>query len=121
MATTPAPPTITLLPAQLAAVANYLLANPKLAHCYGLVPAELGAPIPGRPETFTYHLGPEPTPNRGYDDRLTMRLGLSRTKLSQEITLYEQFNGQRGGLRSITSGNKRLVSEPACREYLGDK
>lgn len=105
MATAPDPPTITLFPAQLAAVASYFLANPDVARAYGLAPAEMGAPVPDRPETFTYHLGPNPTPGRGYDDRLTVRIGLSRSKLLEEIALYDQFNGHRGGLRSIRGGS----------------
>jgi hypothetical protein len=47
-------------------------------------------------------------------------MGLSRTKLLEELSLYQEFNGRRGGLRSVRVGNKQLVSELACQEYLGD-
>ena len=115
-----AAPTITLYPAQVADIASYLLANPELARAYGLAPAVSGAPLLGNPETYTYHLGKEPTPGRGYDDRLNMRLGISRSKLMEELSLWRDFAGKRGGLRHTISGSKYWVSELACREYLGD-
>jgi hypothetical protein len=113
-------PTVPLYPAQIAAIASYLLANPELAHSYGLAPAESGEPLRNNPETYTYHLGDSPTPGRGYDDRLTVRLGLSRSKLMEELTLWKEFAGRRGGLRHTMGGSKYWVSELACRQYLGD-
>jgi hypothetical protein len=68
----------------------------------------------------TYHLGDKPTRNRGYDDRLTVRLGPSRSTLLDALALWTQFNGKRGGLPNIRAGNKYWVSELACREWLGD-
>lgn len=115
-----AAPTITLYPAQVADIASYLLANPELARAYGLAPAVSGEPLPGNPETCTYHLGKEPTPGRGYDDRLTMRLGLCRSTIMDELHLYRDYAGKRGGLRHVCAGKKYVVSELAVREYLGD-
>jgi hypothetical protein len=115
-----AAPTLPLFPAQIAAIASYLLANPKLAHSYGLAPAESGEPLRNHPETYTYHLGSEPTPGRGYDDRLTVRIGQSRSTLLEALGLWEEFGGRRGGLRHTRGGSKYWVTESACREYLGD-
>lgn len=115
-----AAPTVTLYPAQISSVASYLLANPEVAHAYGLAPAEAGAPLPHNLETYTYHLGAKPTPGRGYDDRLTVRLGLSCSKLMEELTLWKEYGGRRGGLRHTMGGSKYWVSELACRQYLGD-
>jgi hypothetical protein len=116
----PAPVTVALYPAQVAAVASYLLANPAIAHSYGLAPAESGEPLRNNLETYTYHLGKEATPGRGYDDRLTVRLGISCSKLMEELALWKDFGGKRGGLRHTMGGNKYWVSELACRQYLGD-
>jgi hypothetical protein len=69
----------------------------------------------------TYHLGTEPTPGRGYDDRLTMRTGRSRSTLMDELALWEEFAGRRGGLPHTRSGSKYWVSEPDCREYVNAK
>lgn len=112
--------TVQLFPAQVAAVASYLLANPEQAHAYGLAPAEAGAPLADNPETRTYHLGTEPTPGRGYDDRLTVRIGLSRSSIMEELALWREYAGKRGGLRHSLSGKKYWVSEQACREWYGD-
>jgi hypothetical protein len=71
-------------------------------------------------ETRTYHLGTRPTPDRGYDDRLTVRLGPSRSTLLDALALWAEFRGKRGGLPHIRAGNKYWVSELACREWLGD-
>lgn len=113
-------PTVQLFPAQVAAVASYLLANPEQARAYGLAPAEAGAPLAGNSETRTYHLGTEPTPGRGYDDRLTVRLGVSRSTLMAELDLWRANAGRLGGLRHSLGGKKYWVSEQACREWLGD-
>ncbi len=113
-------PTITLYPAQVAAVASYLLANPAIAHAHGLAPAEAGESLPDKSETCTYHLGGEVSTGRGYDDRLTVRLGLSRPTILTQLNLWRDYSGKRGGLRHICAGNKYVVSELAVREYLGD-
>jgi hypothetical protein len=111
--------TLELFPAQVAAVASYLRANPDVAHGYGLAPAE--ASVSGnRIDTCTYHLGSKPTTGRNYDDRLTVRLGLSRTTIMQALALWRTYGGKRGGLRHLQVGAKYLVSESACREWLGD-
>jgi hypothetical protein len=68
----------------------------------------------------TYLLCKEPTVGRGYDDRLTVRLGLSRSTILRELELYRTGGGKHGGLRFTWSG-KYIVSEQACREWLGDK
>lgn len=68
----------------------------------------------------TYQLGSEPTPGRGYDDRLTVRLGLSRSTILLEMTCWREHGGKRGGLRHICAGKKYVVSEQAVREYLTD-
>jgi hypothetical protein len=69
----------------------------------------------------TYHLGTKPTPGRGYDDRLTIRLGRSRSALMAELALWEEFAGRRGGLPHTRSGSKYWVSEPDCQEYANAK
>jgi hypothetical protein len=71
-------------------------------------------------EARTYHLGHKPTANRGYDDRLTVRLGPSRTTLMEALTQWTAFGGKRGGLRHIRTGRKYWVSELECRGWLGD-
>jgi hypothetical protein len=68
----------------------------------------------------TYQLGTEPTPGRGYDDRLTLRLGLCRSTILAELHLWRDFAGKRGGLRHVSAGKKYVVSEQAVREYLTD-
>jgi len=113
-------PTLALLPAQVAAVASYLLGNPALARAYGLAPAEVGAPLADSPETHTYHLGAAPTPGRGYDDRLTVRLGPSRSKLLEELSLWTEFGGRRGGLPHKRIGTSYWVSEADCRTYISN-
>jgi hypothetical protein len=71
-------------------------------------------------ETRTYHLGNRPTPNRSYDDRLTVRLGPCRATLMEALEQWITFGGKRGGLPHIRTGSKYWVSELACREWLGD-
>ncbi|MVN78942.1 hypothetical protein GO988_21645 [Hymenobacter sp. HMF4947] len=65
----------------------------------------------------TYHLGKEATPGRGYDDRLTVRLGLSRSTLMLQLELWRTGGGKTGGLRHAWAG-KYVVEEAACREWL---
>jgi hypothetical protein len=64
----------------------------------------------------TYHLGPKPTPGRGYDDRLTTRTGIGKTKLRELL----EIGPVRGGLRRARAGDRFLVTETAVREWLGD-
>jgi hypothetical protein len=71
--------------------------------------------------TRTYHLGTEPTPGRGFDDRLTIRTGRSRSALMHDLGLWTEFAGRRGGLPHTRSGSKYWVSESDCREYLNAK
>jgi hypothetical protein len=111
--------TLELYPAQVAAVASYLRANPAVARGYGLAPVETDV-SGNRADTCTYHLGSKPTKGRGYDDRLTVRLGLSRTTIMQALGHWRTYGGNRGGLRHLQVGAKYLVSEEACREWLGD-
>jgi hypothetical protein len=67
----------------------------------------------------TYHLGKEPTPGRGYDDRLTVRTGYSRSTLMVALDLYRQYAGKRGGLAHAYQG-KYMVSEWDVRVWLND-
>jgi len=69
----------------------------------------------------TYHLGSEPTPGRGFDDRLTIRTGRGRSTLMNDLALWTEFAGRRGGLPHTRSGSKYWVSEPDCREYVNAK
>jgi hypothetical protein len=69
----------------------------------------------------TYHLGTEPTPGRGYDDRLTVRLGPSRPTLIAAMELWQQFGGKRGGLDHFMGGKKYWVTEEACRDWMRQK
>lgn len=88
----------------------------------GIIAAERGALLAAAEiEARTYHLGNKPTSGRGYDDRLTMRLGPSRSTLMSELELWRQFGGKRGGLAHIMGGSKYWVSEQACREWLNEK
>jgi hypothetical protein len=64
----------------------------------------------------TYHLAAEPTPDCGYDDRLTIRLKSSADTLYRYLALPVK----EGGLRSRRNGNKYVVTEQACREFMGD-
>jgi hypothetical protein len=73
---------------------------------------ERRAEIEGR----RYHMGAEPTPGLGYDDRLTVRLGLSATTVYKYLALPEQ----RGGIRHRRMGKKYYVTELALREWAGD-
>jgi len=68
----------------------------------------------------TYHLGSKPTRNRGYDDRITVRLGLSRTTIFKLLIIWQEHAGRRGGLRHKCAGKKYIITESACREWLGD-
>ena len=67
----------------------------------------------------TYHLGPEPTRGRGYDDRLVNRTGYSRSTL---LSLLHHGVGRKsefGVLVGICAANKWIVSEAAVRAWLG--
>jgi hypothetical protein len=84
------------------------------------IAAERGAQLASAEiEARTYHLGTKLTLGRGYDDRLTVRLGLSRSTILRELELHRTGGGKLGGLRFTWSG-KYIVSEQACREFLGD-
>ncbi|GAB3669811.1 hypothetical protein GCM10027594_34520 [Hymenobacter agri] len=63
----------------------------------------------------TYHLGTKPTPGRGYDDRLTMRTGLSATTCYE----YLRLDAKRGGLVGRQVGTKWIVTEEAVRAFEG--
>jgi hypothetical protein len=64
-----------------------------------------------------YHLGTKPTPGRNYDDRLTMRLGLSATTCYE----YLRLDPKRGGLVGEQKGTKWIVTEEAVRAFEGRK
>ncbi|QKG56977.1 hypothetical protein GKZ68_10280 [Hymenobacter sp. BRD128] len=71
-------------------------------------------------QSRVYHLGKEPTPGKSFDDRLTVRLSLSRSTIMGQLDLYRTSGGKLGGLRYTWVG-RYLVSEAACLEFLGDK
>ncbi len=64
----------------------------------------------------TYHLGTQPTPGRGYDDRLTSRLGISHSMAYNYLALPVA----QGGLRHSRLGKKYIVTEEAVRDFFGD-
>jgi hypothetical protein len=57
----------------------------------------------------TYHLGAEPTPGRGYDDRLKMRLGCG-DDMARELV-------SSGRLAHQYLGNRYSVCEQAVRDF----
>jgi hypothetical protein len=57
----------------------------------------------------TYHLGAEPTPGRGYDDRLKMRLGCGDDMARELLTS--------GRLAHQYLGNRYSVCEQAVRDF----
>jgi hypothetical protein len=67
-------------------------------------------------EQRTYHMGTKPTLGKGYDDRLTVRLGCSPTTAYTYLGLPEH----RGGIRHRRLGKKYHVTERAIREWEGD-
>jgi hypothetical protein len=66
--------------------------------------------------TRTYHLGTQPTPGLGYDDRLTTRLKCGHNMAYSYLMLAV---GE-GGLRHIRMGKKYVVTEEAVRDFFGD-
>jgi hypothetical protein len=107
--------TLTLAAGQIISVT---LSTPAEAIVLGIVAAErarllVDAEIKAR----TYHLGKNPTPGRGYDDRLTMRMGFGLTKLRELLQLTEE----RGGLRHQRAGRNYIVTELAVRQWFGDE
>ncbi|SFP79593.1 hypothetical protein [Hymenobacter arizonensis] len=108
------PITLTLVSGQVLAVT---LSNPSEARVLADVAAAIGAArATAEVGIRTYHLGTRPTPGRGYDDRLTMRMGCGRTKIRGLLAL----SPRRGGLRHQRVGRKYIVSEAAVREWFGD-
>ena len=64
----------------------------------------------------TYHLGTQPTPGLGYDDRLTTRL-----KCGHNMAYgYLMLSVKEGGLRHTRMGKKYVVTEEAVRDFFGD-
>lgn len=57
----------------------------------------------------TYHLGAEPTPGRGYDDRLKMRLGCG-DDMARELV-------SSGRIAHQYLGNRYSVCEQAVRDF----
>lgn len=57
----------------------------------------------------TYHLGAEPTPGRGYDDRLKMRLGCGADAARELVTS--------GRITHQYVGNRYSVCEQAVRDF----
>jgi len=143
-------PTITLYPAQVAAVASYLLANPALAHAYGLAPAEAGESLPNKSETRTNQLGTEATHGRGYHTSIafeqargaqaaeienrTYHMGKKPTlgkdyddRLTARLGcspttayLYLGLAEHRGGIRHRRFGKKYHITERDVRRFEGE-
>lgn len=67
-------------------------------------------------EARRYLMATEPTPGLDYDDRLTVRLGMSATTVYKYLALPEH----RGGIRHRRMGKKYYVTELALREWAGD-
>ena len=61
----------------------------------------------------TYHMGSTPTAERGYDDRLTTRLGQCATTCYKYLGLPVE----RGGLRHARLGKKYHVTEQDVRDF----
>lgn len=143
-------PAITLHPDQVAAVASYLLANPTVAHAYGLAPAVSGESLPDKPETRTCLLSAEATPGRGYHTSIvfeqargaqaaeienrTYHMGkkfTARRDYDDRLTtrlgcspttayLYLGLPEHRGGIRHRRFGKKYHITERAVRDWEGD-
>lgn len=67
----------------------------------------------------TYHLGTEPTKDRGYDDRLTMRTGYSRSTLLHMLNHGIGKEMGFGILIGLCAVNKWIVTEEAVRVCFG--
>jgi hypothetical protein len=57
----------------------------------------------------TYHLGAKPTPGRGYDDRLKMRLGCGSDKARELVTT--------GVIACVNLGCRYSICEQAVRDF----
>jgi hypothetical protein len=66
--------------------------------------------------TRTYHMGTQPTPGLGYDDRLTTRLKCGHNMAYNYLSLPVA----EGGLRHRRMGKKYVVTEEAVRDFFGD-
>lgn len=98
-------------------VVNVTLSDPaQLRLLAGMADAKAQAQARAEVGLRTYHMGTLATPGRGYDDRLTARLGMGATSCYK----YLELPVHRGGLRHQRIGKKYLVTEQACREWLGD-
>jgi hypothetical protein len=143
-------PALTLYPDQVAAVASYLLANPTVAHAYGLAPAVPVESLPDKPEIRTCQLGAEATLGRGYHpiivfeqargaqaaeiENRTYHMGKKptlgkdyddrlTTRLGCSPTtayLYLGLAEHRGGIRHRRFGKKYHITERAVRAWEGD-
>ena len=103
--------TLTLANNQVLAVT---LSTPAEAHVLGLIAAQAAAATAtAQVLTRTYQLGVEPTPGRGYDDRLTMRTGFGLTKLRELLAVAPA----RGGIRHQRNGRNYVVTERAVCEF----
>ncbi|MDO7851376.1 hypothetical protein [Hymenobacter convexus] len=94
------------------------LSHPREMELLNTAARELAARLAGEAlENRNYHMGTKPTPGRGYDDRLTMRLGFSATTCYE----YLRLDPKRGGLAGRQVGTKWLVTEEAVRDFEGRK
>jgi hypothetical protein len=65
----------------------------------------------------TYHMGQKPTLGKGYDDRLTVRLGVSPNTAYAYLGLPEH----RGGIPHRRFGKKYHITERALQVWEGDR
>ena len=92
------------------------LSHPREMELLNTAARELAARLAGEAlENRTYHMGTKPTPGRGYDDRLTVRTGLSATTCYE----YLRLDPKRGGLAGRQVGTKWVVTEEAVRAFEG--
>lgn len=93
------------------------LSGPAESQVLGMIAAQkVAAEASAALLTRTYQLGQEPTPGRGYDDRLTTRTGFGLTKLRELLTLPTH----KGGLRHQRNGRNYIVTERAVLEFFGE-
>jgi hypothetical protein len=81
-----------------------------------LTPAKAAAQVETEQLGRTYHFGNERTPGLLYDDRFSMRTGITGDDLREFMSTPGQFDQ----LRHTKIGNRILVTERAIREWFGD-
>lgn len=95
-------------------VVQLKLSHPREMELLNTAARALGERLAGAAlENRTYHMGSTPTPERGYDDRLTTRLGQCATTCYKYLGLPVS----RGGLRHSRLGKKYHVTEQDVRDF----